>query len=201
MMRGPQKLVGYIAAHLLSTVPPLIDVAAGQWGLTAAQLPKPTGYDEAEPFVGDPKLYPYVGAAVGSDRDLALVDRSDSGEEEYVARYTATVFACVHTPLAGPGVYETPAYKATMRYRDDLTTIVKAALLGTPSLGQDDCELLPDTMSTSYSDAHPFNAQKTLYQAGGFITATFRLFESLHRPAVGAADTIEIHPGMLELNL
>lgn len=201
-MRGAELLRGYMSAHLAATVPGLIDVARQQWELTAAQFPYPTRYKAAEPFMKTAETYPYMGSYVISDANHSHVDFSDVMEEEYEPRFTMHAFACVRTPHATVGEIEDPPFEATLRLRNDMTRILHAALLGTPSLGHPDvCELQEQDMSTTYSDAMPIDHQVPTYAAGGFVTVTYKLVEHAHRVKLGDANTINVHPAMLEIDL
>lgn len=198
-MRGPERLRGFLSTYLASSVPTLVDLARTQWSLTAQQFPKPTRYNAAEPLVGNFDTYPYVGSYVVSDDDHRHVDISDQGELEFATRYTMQIFVCVSTPLATADEVEQPQFKATLRLRNDLTTIVRAALLAGQDLDQpDEVELLPDSMSTSYTDALVLDPQRNTFRAGGFIQVTFKLTESLSVPALGTADTFEVETELLE---
>lgn len=189
-MQGPALLRARTVAYLASVMPPAIDLARTQWGLTALQLPYPLRYDAADPYVSNE--YPIVGMYLVSDRDYIHRDFSAAAEREYSTRYTCRLFVSVITPRDNAGEYLTSpaAYEETIRSRDNLKTVLVNVLLSSPSMGGHDLEVLEETITTDYDQPmRVSDGMPNVYVSSAVVNADITMTESLYLPSLGTADT------------
>lgn len=194
LIQGPPLLRKRVADYLSSAMPQVINVARIQWGLTGFQLPNPDKYDAYDPYLVGPDESVTIGMYAVSDRDHVHRDVNDSAEREYWSLYSCRLFASVLTPKdeAGEFVVDRP-FEATVDLRDRMISIIKNALLNSPSLGGFDMEVLEETISTEYDDPMPINDKyRSVFRAAAVLNVEIRMTESLYLEPLGQVETTHV---------
>jgi hypothetical protein len=191
MMQGPALLRTRVVTYLAAAVPPLIDIARTQWGVTAQQLPYPVKYDAADPYIV--AEYPVMGMYVVTDRDHIHRDVNGSAEREYFSRYGVRLFVVAETPKDAQGefVNELP-FEETMRTRDNLRTVLVNALLQSPSLGGHDMEVLEETIATDYDEPMRSKDKRHTFVSAAVVNVDINMTESLYLPPFGTVETVQV---------
>lgn len=194
LSRGASQLRGWLQAYLQATIPPMVAQAVGDWGLESWQLPVPKVYDTYDlPMVGKDQ-YPAIGADFPNEGDYERSDWTDRAEQVYWANYSGSVYVWSATARNAEDQLEAPGRESCMRIRDDMTELVKQALLLHPDLGQgqDTCWL--DESSVTVNKMDPFRAAENRpdFVAGSLIPVIYRVRSELSLPVLGAADDIEL---------
>jgi len=192
-IQGAELLRKTVAEYLADTLPEILPIARTATGTTALQLPEPVRYDMYDPYSAND--YPVVGMYVVSDRDHEHRDFDAAAEREYWVRYTCRLFVVAVTPKDADGEYigGEDVFKETIRMRDNLIAVLKNALLGSPSLGGHDVEVLEETISTDYEEPAPVNEKmRKVLTAVGIVNLDIRMGESLYLPALGTVETTNL---------
>jgi hypothetical protein len=196
LMRGPERLREIVSVYLENEYPRLLAIARDQFDRQYHQLPDPAAYGLYEPYAS--ARFPVVGMYVVSDRNHIRVDYSPLMEEQYEVIYATRIFVSVKTPDL-EGVYEAPEYDWAVRCRDEMVAVLKACLLGQPSLGEpNECEIQEETLTTDYQVPVQAKTQSNRWIAAGVISVDIKLVESLYRVKIGDANTINVNPALLD---
>lgn len=193
IMRGATYVREAIAQYLESNIPAIIDRARDDWGLDEYELPYPVSYREYEPYALD--RYPLIGINVTSAGNFNRVDYDLTMSEKYLTNYTVRLFTWVRTPLDGAEQTLKPEYNQTIRLRDDMAAIVRAAILLSPSINNLTVLWDEDTLSEEYSEITPVKGDR--FVAGVIHNFDLQVDESLSRNILGDADNISIDPVVL----
>ena len=192
---GVSMMRKHMADHLAEALPPLIDAAREQYELEDWQLPYPLKYNAYDPLSAD--IYPCVGMFVTNSTAWTRVDINEMAEEVYEARYPVGVFLWVITPVLPDGGYESPQYDAAIRLRDDMTALLRSALLATPSLGSGGAMAVDErTVREDYPDAIKLSTQNDRYAAGGIINCEVRVRQTNYAAPLAVANdvVVEVEP-------
>ena len=188
MGRGATRVRRVIASYLETTLPNLIVVARDNWELDKYQLPLPTSYKEVEPYALD--HFPSVGVSVTSAGNFNRSDYTSRLEEKYLVTYNVRVFTWVRTPTDSADLTFKPEYAETVRLRDDMAALIRAAFLLSPTLNDPTVLWDEDTLSEEYSEITPVKGDRFV---GGVIhDFEIRVDESLSRNTLGEFDTLII---------
>jgi hypothetical protein len=186
--RGATVVRQSIVDYLESTIPTLIVTARDDWDLDEWQLPLPVSYKEVEPYALD--KFPSLGVSVTSAGNFNRTDYTMRLEEKYLVTYSVRLFTWVRTPLDSAELPLKPEYEETIRLRDDMAALIRAALLLSPTLNEAVVMWDEDTLSEEYSEATPVKGDR--FVAGVIHDFDIQIDESLHRAILGEADTIEV---------
>lgn len=196
-MHGPKRLQDILGAYLASTMPGMLIKCRAEWLREIWELPDPVAYDMREPFSATD--YPTVGCYITGDQAMARKDYDAHMAEEYEVVYTARIFVAVRTPMTDQGMVIEDSYAATLDCRNEMTTVLRMCLLQQPSLGYpEEAEVQEDTITTDYPDAVQLKSQGNRYVATGVINCEIKLTEKLTRAPIGTANTITVHPALME---
>lgn len=149
--RGATDIRLNIASYLAEQVPLLLDRARIAWGVSEDKLPVPVTFTPYEPTGLD--TYPMIGVSINRSGNYIRNDLDGAGTPQYRSNWSVNVFLWVRTPMNADGTWAQPEYTEAIRARDDLSAVVKFALLRDVSLGSPRMELQEGTLSESYSDA------------------------------------------------
>ena len=185
LMRGPKTVRDALSTFLSTAVPAQIAIARAQWNLDERSLPEPSRYDAYEPYALDE--YPLMGIVITNASNFRLNDIDAYAQRQYRATYAVRLFTWVRTPLDydGDNLDENGAasHATTLRLRDDLSACVRAALLGTSSLGSDYLMWDEGSLSEEYSDATGIKGDRFI--AGVTHIFNVQVDESLYLPPIG----------------
>lgn len=196
-MHGPERVRSILGAYLASTMPVMLVKCRAEWLREIWELPDPTAYDLYEPYVVDG--YPVVGCYITGDQSMSRKDYDGNMAEEYEVVYTVRVFVGVRTPMDDQGKFTDPPYAAAVRCRDEMTTVLRMCLLQQPSMGYpEEAEIQEDTINTDYPDAMQLKTQGARFVATGIINVQIKLTEKLTRAPLGTANTVVVHPALME---
>lgn len=201
VMRGPSVIRDLTMAFLQSVMPGLIDVARDQWSVDADYLPYFRSFDVYEPSLITNDQYPGLGMYPATARDFVRDDYLPSGAQKYEAKYSMQLMVVARTPrIANDTKWADPPKQTATRLRDDLTSLVQAALLQTPSLNSNGrCSIDENTMQVTYLDPMMPNSQGTgRWIAASIISAEFRLTEVTYALPYGTADTVIVETALLD---
>lgn len=194
LSRGAAQLRGWLATYLQATLPAMVTQAVGDWSLQPWQLPAPVVYDTYDlPIIGT-NQYPAIGADFPNEGDYERSDWTDRAEQVYWANYSGSVYVWVATARDGEDHLETPHRESCLRQRDDMTELVKQALLLHPDLGQgqDTCWLDESTVTVNKMDPFRAGENRPDFVAGSLIPVVYRVKSELSLPVLGAANDIEL---------
>ena len=186
--RGATVVRQAIVDYLETVIPSLIVTARTDWNLDQWELPLPVSYSVVEPYALD--KYPSLGVSVSSAGNFNRTDYTMRMEEKYLVTYSVRLFTWIRTPLDGAELPLKPEYEETIRLRDDISALVRAALLLSPTLNDAVVIWDEDTLSEEYSEATPVKGDR--FVAGVVHNFDVQIDESLHRAILGEADTIEL---------
>ena len=190
IMRGATYVREALAAYLEATLPTIIDRARDDWGKDEYELPYPVSYREYEPYALD--RYPLIGINVTSAGNFNRVDYDLTMSEKYLVNYTVRLFTWVRTPTDGAEVTLKPEYNETIRLRDDMAALVRAAILLSPTINNLTVLWDEDTLSEEYSEITPVKGDR--FVAGVIHNFDLQVDESLSRNILGSFDNIILDP-------
>ena len=188
IFRGATAVRQAVADYLSVAVPIVAAQARDDWMMTEIQLPDVVKYDAYEPYALD--MWPLIGINVTNANDFIRVDIDDDGGNQYLAKYNVRVFTWIRTPMDADDTPLEPEYSESLRLRDDLAAVVRAALLKTGSLGQRAIIFDETTLTEDYSEATKVKGDR--WVAGTIHSFTIRLDESVPLVPLGTANTITI---------
>lgn len=191
LMRGNTNVRKCIEDFLSAKVPGLIAVARTQWELEDHMLPLPLRYDSYDPL--QTTEFPTIGSLVSRTSNWNMVDLNAHAEEVYDATYSIRLFMWCRTPQKQNGEWVAPIYDAALKVRDDLSAIVRSAILHTPSLGKPGvCRVLSGTLTEDYLDAMK-GASGASWLAGVLWTFDLQFSEANYEPViVESIETTEV---------
>lgn len=190
LMQGFEALKVYIRTYFEVAIPELIDVAREQWpGVDEDRLPYPTRYDADDPTLTND--FPTIGFVAVNDRGHIRTDILDTAEQEYWSIFSIRIFLIVRSPMDADGEFIGEPRSEAIKMRNNLTRIIHAALLSTPSMGQPDFVRFDEnTMATDYMEAMMPNTQSKRWIASSVISGEFKLREHTHLTQFGVANIV-----------
>ena len=200
LFRGPTQLRAWLAAYLQATIPAMVAQARTDWGLNQYQLPVPVAYDTYDLPRTDFNGYPIIGADFANETNNVRTDFTDRAEPEYWVNQSGSVYIWSATPRTADDLLENPPRDTCMRVRDDITELVKQALLVRPSLGQgpDTCWLEETAVNVNRMDPMIAGQGRADWIAGSLISVVYRVKSELCIEPLGTADTIDFVATKLE---
>lgn len=196
MMRGNNFVRATVGHYLETQLNTYIDTLRYQNSdLNAYLLPYPKQYLASDPYDSGNNTYPIIGTYFPTTRDFGSnVQYLMSGSEQYSINYDAVIFATVSTPYVGQDksnlpMYATPGRDATIKVRDDMLAMVRAAILGSPSFGtagtQTPVVANISTMTETYPEPMKIDARGgARWICSGLINLTIGVTEKVAVPAI-----------------
>ena len=188
LFRGATAVREAVVDYLTVAVPFVVNQARSDWGLDEYQLPLPVAYNAYEPYALD--RWPIIGVNVTQSSGFSRVNVLPDGGNQYLSRYTIRVFTWVRTPMDENEKPIEPEYSESIRLRDDLAAVVRAALLRSGSLGQPAIIFNETSLSEDYSEATGVKGDR--FVAGVIHAFEIRFDESVPLIPLGVANTIDV---------
>jgi len=183
MMSGPRLAKAYVSNYLANDLPSRLITYRNHWGLSSSQLPSPVRYFTYEPFALDkwPTVITVVMNTASVRRDGYEVDADPS------FRVTYNMRTYIWARDGGAQV--------VTEQRDNLTTVVREALMDGPSLSAYDSgvpcypKIDESTIREEFSDLTLIKGERLL--AGGYVSYDLALEEIVDHDALGFVQTHE----------
>ena len=189
LMRGATLLRTGLLNFLVATSEEKRLQAVAQWDLGEDELPKIRTWYPYEVRSMRHREGPIAAINVASTGKFTRVDYSEVAEERYRIEYSARVYLWCYTP---EGEFEDveeqdQVRRQTTRVRDDLTAVIRSALLGTPSLGNEEAFYFQEeTLSENYSALSPVPNASGRMVAASYLDFKVQFDESQFAIPVGA---------------
>jgi hypothetical protein len=189
VMLGNESVRQYIASHLKTAMPDIIDVARSQWSLEDYELPYPVRYDSYDPLTAND--YPVIGSLISRTSNWAKIDINEYAEDVYEADYAVRIFCWVRTPELPDGTWKTPEYDSALALRDSMMSLLRSVILTTPSLGSNGALRVEEgSLSEDYLDAMKSSDQSGRWMSGGIISVTISQQEANYVLPIAQANTV-----------
>jgi len=177
MMSGPRLAKNYVSNYLSNDLPPRLLTYRNQWNLSSSQLPDPKLYLTHEPLsLGQ---WPTIITIVMDTQSITKQGYAYDYDPEYQVKYSVRTYVWVRATGA----------QVVTEQRDNVTTVVREALLDGPSLSAYDTsvpcypKIDEGTMREEFSELTLVKGERFL--AGSFIAYDLSLQETIDHTAVG----------------
>lgn len=171
MMAGPRVAKNYVSNYLSNDLPTRLQKYRSAWDLTKYDLPSPVRYLSYEPFALD--KWPTLITLVVSTRSLTRDGYASDNDPNYRVIYEMRTYIWVRDAGAEIVTYQ----------RDNLTTVVREALMDGPSLSAYDssipcyAKIDEGTIREEFSDLTLIKGERLL--AGSYIAYDLALNEMI----------------------
>lgn len=180
VMRGAIPIRYATALYLKDSYPEARRQALRTWeGIEPTELPSIELFSpfELNELVTGAK--PRLGIEVSRATQFSRTDVSDLGENEYRARYNTKITFWLYSQSDEAGTALSNARSNALRQRDDNMAILRACLLGKPSLSTDWLYLDEGSYTEEYFAATPVPNNSQRWATGGQITFDVQADEML----------------------
>lgn len=183
MMSGPRLAKSYVSNYLASDLPSRLLTYRNHWNLSASQLPDPRKILTYEPFVLD--TWPTLITMVISTSSVNRVDYEADSDPNFKVTYEMRTYVWVRDQSA----------QLVTEQRDNLTTVVREALMDGPSLSQYDVsvpcypKIDEATIREEFSDLTLIKGERLL--AGAYVAYNLSLEEILDHEPAGIMRSVE----------
>ena len=177
MMSGPRFAKNYVSNYLSNDLPSRLLTYRNNWGLSSRQLPDPRRYLSYEPFALD--TWPTIINLVINTRSITREGYEFDHDPNFRVIYEMRTYVWVRDAGA----------EIVTEQRDNLTTVVREALMDGPSLSEYDttvpCSPKVDegTIREEFSDLTLIKGERLL--AGAYIAYDLALEEIIDHTALG----------------
>ena len=184
MMSGSRSAKQFVTNYLAADLPSRLVGYRNHWNLSASQLPDPRLYVSHEPFQLD--RWPTIITIVMSTDSIDRVGYTAGFDPDLQVVYDMRTYVWVRDAGA----------QTVTDQRDNLTTVVREALMDHPSLSAYDSDVAcspkidEGTMVEQFSDLTLIKGERLL--AGSYIGYSLTLEETLTRTALGTMQSSEI---------
>lgn len=197
LMRGSTLLRAGLLNFLTVEAEVRRQQALTQWGLDDIELPPIRKWYPYEVRGMRHREGPVAAINVSNSQKYERVDYTDRMEEKYRTDYSARIYLWCYTPENDEeeaGDADT-IHQKTTQIRDDLTAVIRSALLGTPSLGQEEAFYFQEeTLQENYSAITPVpNA------SGRMVAASYLDFKVKFDESQFALPAGQVLPGSIEV--
>lgn len=181
LMHGPAAVKRFVNEYLALDLPTRLVAYRNGWGLDDESLPDPLLYLPYEPIALD--TWPTVITVVISTNQLTRDGYTDFYDPEYRVRYSMRTYVWV----------KDDGSELVTAKRDNLTTVIRAALLDGPSLRQCDSnnrevELDESSIREEFSDLTLLKGDRVM--AGAYLAYDINLTEVVARANIN--DSISV---------
>jgi len=181
-MYGAQFAKEYINSYLLQDIPQRIIRYRNSWNLDSDALPSPLKYITYEPLALDE--WPTIITVAISTKRFDRTNYIGNYDPMYAVTYAMRTYIWVKTE---------GSEQATLM-RDQLTTVVRSALLDHPCLSRYSAgrqsKILEETLSEEFSELTLLKGDRVM--AGAYLGYDIELEEVVTREPFGVLDEIEI---------
>lgn len=184
MMSGARLAKTYVTDYLANDMPSRILGYRNAWNLSSSQLPDPIRYFNHEPFALD--RWPTIITIVMSTKDVARESYDYASDPTFRVTYEMRTYVWVRAEGA----------QIVTDQRDNLTMIVREALMDGPSLSAYDttipCYPKVDeaTIQEEFSDLTLIKGERLL--AGAYVSYDLSLNETINRAPVGVVSAYDV---------
>lgn len=191
MMSGPRLAKNYVSNYLANDLPPRLLTYRNQWNLSSSQLPDPRLYTTFEPFALD--KWPTIINVVMDTSSITKQGYAYDFDPEYQVKYSMRTYVWVRATGS----------QIVTEQRDNITTVVREALLDGPSLSAYDTtvpcypKIDEGTMREEFSELTLVKGERLL--AGSFIAYELSLQETIDHTALGVVSSYDATVSTLSL--
>lgn len=192
MMNGPKRARHWLDDYLSADIPTRLIPYRTWWGLDETTLPTPTLFLPYEPIAID--NWPMIYSIVLSTNSVTRDDWTIDDDPQYMMRLDMRTYIWAKGDSAD----------LAMDIRDDLTTVVRDALLDGPAVStynktQLDCSAVIDegSMREEFSDLTLLKGERVL--AGAYVGYELEMTEVVTRAPLGSGIVDEIPTVILGL--
>jgi hypothetical protein len=184
MMSGPRLAKNYVSNYLANDMPPRLITYRNYWNLSSSQLPDPRRYLSYEPFALD--AWPTIITMVINTRSVTRTDYEPDADPNFRVTYEMRTY--VWTRASGA--------ETVTEQRDNLTTVVREALMDGPSLSRYDSsvpcypKIDEGTIREEFSDLTLIKGERLL--AGAYIAYDLSLEEVVDVDPLGIQQSSEV---------
>lgn len=178
MMSGPRLAKNYVSNYLANDLPARLIAYRNHWNLSDSQLPTPVLYLSHEPFALD--RWPTLITMVINTRSVTRTGYEYDYDPSFRVTYEMRTYVWVRDAGA----------EVVTAQRDNLTTVVREALMDGPSLSQYDTsvpcypKIDESTIREEFSDLTLIKGERLL--AGAYVAYDLTLDEVIDHDPVGA---------------
>lgn len=182
-MSGARLAKTYVTNYLANDMPSRILGYRNAWNLSSSQLPDPIRYYSHEPFALD--RWPTIITIVMSTKEMSRESYNYAADPTFSVTYEMRTYVWVRAEGA----------QIVTDQRDNLTMIVREALMDGPSLSSYDNEVPcypkvdESTIQEEYSDLTLIKGERLL--AGSYVSYDLTLNETINRAPIGAMFTYD----------
>lgn len=177
MMSGPRLAKNYVSNYLSNDMPDRLVAYRNHWGLSSSQLPDPVRYLSYEPFALD--RWPTIITLVINTRSVTRDGYESDADPNYRVGYEMRTYVWARANGA----------EIVTEQRDNLTTVVREALMDGPSLSAYDSsvpcypKIDEGSIREEFSDLTLIKGERLL--AGAYIAFDLSLNEVIDVDALG----------------
>lgn len=181
MMSGPRLAKNYVSNYLSSDLPDRLLAYRNHWALSTTKLPSPVRYLSYEPFALD--KWPTIITLVINTRSVNRDGYEEDADPNYRVTYEMRTYIWVRDQGA----------ETVTEQRDNLTTVVREALMDGPSLSRYDSDVPcypkidEGTIREEFSDLTLIKGERLL--AGSYISYDLSLNEVIDVAALGVVQS------------
>lgn len=182
MMSGPRLAKNYVSNYLSNDLPTRLLTYRNHWGLSTTKLPTPVRYLSYEPFALD--KWPTLITLVINTRSVVRDGYEYDSDPNYRVTYEMRTYIWVRDAGA----------ETVTEQRDNLTAVVREALLDGPSLSKHDSDVPcypkidESTIREEFSDLTLIKGERLL--AGSYIAYDLSLNEVIDEAPLGVLQDI-----------
>jgi len=190
-MSGSRLAKNYVTNYLANDLPSRILGYRNEWNLSSSQLPDPIRYFSHEPFALD--RWPTIITIVMSTRSMEREGYSAGADPTYRVTYEMRTYVWARAEGA----------QIVTDQRDNLSMIVREALMDHPSLSAYDSEIEcypkidEGTIQEEFSDLTLIKGERLL--AGAYVSYDLSLFETITRTPIGAVSSVDVEVDKLPI--
>jgi hypothetical protein len=182
-MEGPRVAKAFVTNYLKQDLPSRLLLYRNAWQLDDESLPEPVKYLDHEPVAID--AWPSVHTIVTTTKGFLRNDYEYDGDPIYKVTYAVRTYVWAKGDTS----------EICTAVRDNLTTVVRSALLDYPCLAYADTEhrdVLVDegTMREEFSELTPLKGERMM--AGAYLAYDLSLQETVARRPIADLTAIQV---------
>lgn len=182
-MQGPRVAKEFVTNYLRADLPSRLQLYRNAWNLDDELLPEPVKYLDYEPVAID--AWPSIHTIVTSTKTFLRSDYEMDGDPIYKVTYSTRTYIWCRG--------DSP--EICTKTRDNLTTVVRSALLDYPCLtyaDTDDRDVLLEegSLIEEWSDLTPLKGERVM--AGAYLGYDLSLQETVSRRGIAELESFDI---------